>query len=179
MVRKILDVKNPVLRLKSKPVKNIDKKIKKLIKDLKDTLAVQKDPEGVGLAAPQIGKNVQLFVVDYKGFNRTVINPKIVSKTKAKKRKKDKSDENKKKILEGCLSLPNFYGPLERSPKINVKYLDENGKDVTEKFEGFDAQIIQHEIDHLNGIVFVDKLLQQKQPLYELIDGEWHEVELV
>ena len=78
MIQKILPSSDPVLRLKSKPVVKVDKKILQLVQDLKDTLSVQKDPEGVGLAAPQIGKNLRVFVANYKGFDRVVINPVVL-----------------------------------------------------------------------------------------------------
>ena len=176
MVRKILNSKEPSLRQKSKPVSKMDKKVSQLISDLKDTLSVQKDPEGVGLAAPQIGKNVRIFVCDYKGFKRVVVNPEIL-KIEEKPRKSH-AKHSKKEILEGCLSLPNYYGPLDRADEVTVKYLDENGKNITETFTGFNAQIILHEIDHLNGILFLDRLFEQKKPLYKVEGSEWEEVDL-
>jgi peptide deformylase len=81
--------------------------------------------------------------------------------------------------MEGCLSLPDYYGPLQRSNKIKIKYLDLTGKQKEEEFTGLAAQIVQHEIDHLNGIMFVSKLLEQKAPLYKLEKNEWVEVELI
>lgn len=177
MIKKILLSSDPVLRRKSKAVGKIDKKVKDLIKDLKDTLAVQKDPEGVGLAAPQIGKNLRVFVAKYKNFNKVVINPEIIKIEYPKKGEpKKKSD---KEILEGCLSLPYYYGPLKRAPKVTIKYIDENGEILTESFEGFHAQIILHEIDHLEGILFIDHLLEEHQPLYKIEGDEWEEVELI
>lgn len=173
MIRNILNVKDVTLRKKSRPVSRIDKKVKDLVKDLKETLEVQNDPEGVGLAAPQIGKNLQVFVMKLDRGLKVVINPKIKSVAKIKKGQKDS------KILEGCLSLPNYYGPLKRSLTITIEYLNEEGKKVNETFQGLDAQIVQHEIDHLEGVMFIDRLLEQKRPLYEYIDGEWEEVELV
>ena len=128
MIRKILRSKDPILRLKSKPIAGIDKKVRQIVTDLKDTLSIQKDPEGVGLAAPQIGKNIQIFVCNYKDFNRVVINPKILSiaqMTKAEKGKKVKNE-----ILEGCLSLPYYYGPLKRAKKVEVEYLNEKGEKI-------------------------------------------------
>lgn len=177
MIRKILQSSDPVLRTKSKPVVSVDKKVKELIKDLKDTLAIQKDPEGVGLAAPQIGRNIQVFVCNYKDFARVVINPKILSTTEMTKAEKEK--KSKHEILEGCLSLPYYYGPLKRAKKVKVDYLNEKGEEVVEEFVGFDAQIILHEIDHLNGVLFVDHLLKEKKPLYKVEDDEWEEVELI
>ena len=165
------------MRQKSKPVINFDKKVTKLIQDLKDTLNVQKEPEGVGLAAPQIGKNLRVFVANYKGFERVVVNPEIIKIDKS--RVINHKSKSHKEILEGCLSLPYYYGPLKRAAKITVKYLDEKGKEVTETFEGFNAQIIIHEIDHLEGILFVDHLLKEKKPLYKVEGDEWEEVELI
>ena len=183
MIQKILLSSDPVLRQKSKPVLKVDKKILKLIQDLKDTLSVQKEPEGIGLAAPQIGKNLRIFVANYKGFDRVVINPEILSVEKPKLHPAPstslKASRDKKEILEGCLSLPYYYGPLKRAPKITIKYLDEKGKEVTETFEGFNAQIIMHEIDHLEGILFVDHLLKEKKPLYKVDGDEWEEIELI
>ena len=179
MVKKIVGVKDPRLRIKSKSVKNIDKKILKLIQDLHDTLSAQKDPEGVGLAGPQIGKNYRVFVAKLEGNIKTFINPKIVSDIKEKKLKKAKKNAPvPQKIMEGCLSLPNYYGPLKRSKRIKISYLDEKGEKKVETFESFSAQIIRHEIDHLNGVLFIDRLLEQKKPLYELVGENWQEVEI-
>jgi|SRR3972149_3555117 len=174
MIQKILTVKDPALRIQSKEVKNFDKKILNLIKDLKDTLVVQKDPIGVGLAAPQIGKSVRAFAVKPKTEIKILINPKVISVSKDAK---DLIDEHTK-LMEGCLSLPNLYGPLKRPDSIKVNYLDDKGEKRTSLFDGFEAQIIQHEIDHLNGVLFTDRLLEQKKPLYELVNGEWERVEL-
>lgn len=176
MIRKILQSGNPILRKKSKPVIKFDKKILSLIQDLKDTLATQKDPEGVGLAAPQLGKNLRVFVCSYKKFNRVVINPEIIEISKSPH--SAKALRGKKEIMEGCLSLPNYYGPLKRSQKIKIKYLDGNGKEVIEIFTDFEAQIILHEIDHLEGILFMDRIFEQKESLYKLTGKDWEEVEL-
>jgi peptide deformylase len=175
MIRKILPTTNSKLRVKSKKVSKIDKKVLALIQDLKDTLLVQKDPEGIGLAAPQIGKNLRVFIADYKDFKRVVVNPEIVSESKKTHLTKASKD---KEVMEGCLSLPNYYGPLKRSDWIRVKYLNENGEEIVETFRGFDAQIILHEIDHLEGVLFVDRLLQNKKPLYKVDGNSWEEVEL-
>jgi peptide deformylase len=180
MIRKILLSSDPVLRQKSKAVITVDKKIGKLIQDLKDTLSVQKEPEGVGLAAPQIGKNLRVFVANYKGFERVVVNPEIIKiESGIRDQESGKTKKSKREILEGCLSLPYYYGPLKRAAEITVKYLNEKGEEVTETFEGFNAQIIMHEIDHLEGILFVDHLLKEKKPLYKVEGDEWEEVELI
>lgn len=173
MIRAIVHADKKSLRQKSKPVARVDKKIKDLVKDLKDTLRAQKDPEGVGLAAPQIGKNLRVFVAFKGKAIRAVINPKVLDISKEKKKKATKSSP-----MEGCLSIPYFYGPLTRPAKIRLSYLDETGGRVTETFEGFDAQIIQHELDHLEGILFVDRILEDGLPLYEFKEGEWTETNL-
>jgi len=172
MVRKIVSSKDPKLRQIAKPVGQIDQRVKGIIKDLIDTLKTQKNPEGVGLAAPQIGKGVRIFVANYRNFSRVVINPEIISI------KRQSPSRGKNEILEGCLSLPNYYGSIRRAESVKLKYLNENNQAVVETFSGFHAQIVLHEIDHLNGIIFVDRLLKQKKPLYKVTNNEWEEVEL-
>jgi peptide deformylase len=175
MNRKIVTVKNPLLRQKSRPVSKIDKKTHELIADMRDTLAAQSDPEGVGLAAPQIGKNVRVFLMVHEGVERICINPEVIEVSEPKKKPKKKA----KTVLEGCLSLPHYYGPLTRAKKITISYLSETGQKVTETFEGFLAQIVQHEIDHLDGVLFIDRIVEQHAPLYLFHGEEWEEVELV
>ncbi len=179
MIRKILQVKEKTLRQESKPVSVVDKKILELIEDMEDTLAAQKDPEGVGLAAPQIGKNVRMFLMNYDNTEKVVINPEILHIEERAKTTKGKRKHKREKLLEGCLSLPHYYGPLKRANKLTLKYMDETGKSVTEEFKGFLAQIVQHEIDHLNGILFIDRVLEQNAPLYHFHGEEWEEVDLV
>lgn len=178
MILKVVGVKDPVLRQKAKEVTKVDKKIRQLISDMKDTLAAQVDPEGVGLAAPQVGKSLRIFLMKYKNEERVVINPEILETSKELEGKK-KHKKSKKNILEGCLSLPHYYGPITRDKKIKIKYLDENGTKQTEEFEGFLTQIIEHEIDHLNGILFIDHILEQKAPLYKFDGEEWEDVDLI
>jgi peptide deformylase len=174
MVRKILSAKEPSLRLASKPVVKIDKKIVQIVNDLKETLAAQKDPEGVGLAAPQIGKNLRIFVASYQKSFLAAINPEVVSVSS----KLSQNLDNNEQLMEGCLSLPHFYGPLRRASSITIKYKTPEGEEKTQEFTGFMAQIVQHELDHLEGVLFVDKLLEQKQSLYKMVGDEWEEVGL-
>ena len=174
MIPKIVPATDPRLRQKSKEVKKIDKKIRQIIQGLKDTLIVQKDPPGVGLAAPQIGKNLQIFAMKPKEKIRIVINPQIISISKNPENKK-----GDKKLMEGCLSLPHYYSPLSRRLKIKIRYTTEDGLGKTEKFKNLSARIVQHEIDHLNGVLFTDHLLEQKTRLFEFTNNEWREVELL
>ncbi len=176
MIQKILNVRDRRLRDVSKPVVKVDKKVLEIVRDLKDTLKVQKNPEGVGLAAPQIGKNLRIFVFSFKNVSRACINPEILAKSVNKLKTKTR----KQTIMEGCLSLPNYYGPLKRSAVVKLKYLDENGEEKIEEFKDFYAQIVLHEVDHLNGKLFIDRLLEEKKPLFQLDkNGEWEEVELI
>ena len=196
MIKKVVPVTDPCLRKKSKPVKKVDKKVRQLIQDLKDTIVIQTDPEGIGLAAPQIGKNSRVFVIKPEDEISAFINPEIIKiykekkkhkstketqkhKKKSKKSALDHRKSEKKGVMEGCLSIPHYYGPIRRVQKVQLKYLNEKGEKIEEIFEGLKAQIIMHEIDHLNGVLFIDRLLEQKQKLYELVDGEWEEVDLI
>lgn len=175
MILKIIDSKNPILRKKSVIVKKIDKKIKKLIADMQSTLAAQSDPEGIGLAAPQVGKNLKIFVIRHDELERVVVNPKII---KLGKPHSAKATRGKKEILEGCLSIPHYYGHLKRPSKITIEYLNALNKKVTESFSGFPAQIVQHEIDHLDGVLFIDHIIKEKKPLYKIVGEEYEEVEI-
>jgi peptide deformylase len=175
MKLKIADIKNPCLYKKSKPVSKVDKKITKLIADMWETLKAQKDPEGVGLAAPQVGKNLQVFIVFYGKTKQAFINPQVISKAP----RPIKSKRGGRQILEGCLSLPHYYSPIKRANKIAISYLNEAGQKQSKKFTGFLAHIIQHELDHLAGKVFVDHTLKQKLPLYKIQGDEWEEVDLI
>ncbi len=174
MILELINITDPRLRKKSKKVDKIDKKVKRLIADMKETLEIQNDPEGVGLAAAQVGKNVQIFIMKPEEELVVIINPEVISKSKVTK----KQLKGKTEVMEGCLSLPHYYGPLHRSKEVTLRYMNEAGHDITKIFKGFTAQIILHEIDHIEGILFVDRMLEQKQPLYEHKDGQWHDVDL-
>lgn len=197
MICKVLTTKDPNLRQVSKPVIKFDKKIAQLIKNLEDTLEAQKDPEGVGLAAPQIGVFLRVFIMRYQGKITPVVNPEILKISKktnspvpTRKRANEKTPasprgERSEHIMEGCLSLPHYYGPVERAWEITVKYQvpklvigNWSLVIVQRTFTGFPAHIIQHEIDHLNGKVFLDRLFEQKRQLFQLKNNEWQEVEL-
>ena len=175
MIRKIVTGSDPTLRGISKPVGEIDKRIITLSRDLEETLKAQKDPEGVGLAAPQIGKLVRIFAMLHEGKIITIINPKIVS---VEKEKKEKYENKENEIMEGCLSIPHYYGPVKRSQKLKLNFLDIKGNNRLETFKGLSAQIVQHEVDHLSGVLFVDKLLKQKRNLYQQVGDEWERVDL-
>lgn len=173
---------DPILRAVAKPAGNIDRKIIKLIRDMSDTLNSQTDPQGVGLAAPQVGVSLRIFLIKptQKSEITVFINPKIINKPIAIL---DKYPKRKTKLLEGCLSIPNIYSDIQRSPSLKVEFTTMDTKDtrtfsLSKSFSGFPAQIIQHELDHLEGKLFVDHALTQHQKLLRLKDNQWEEVNL-
>lgn len=141
---KIITNPNPILRQKALPIKSATTaEMKALIPEMIETM-LKKD--GVGLAAPQVNESIRLIVIRYKDDNLVMINPKIIKKSLLKE-----WDE------EGCLSFPYIFGDVKRCKKVTVTYLDATGKEQKLVGEGFLARVIQHEVDHLDGILFVDK----------------------
>ena len=136
----------PVLRQKSRALKTDElqnKEIQQLILDMEKTM-VEKD--GVGLAAPQVGHNIRVIVINTQDGILALINPRILRKSW------------KKEILEeGCLSLPEIFGLVKRSAKVSLVALDKKGKKIKFQASGFFARVIQHEVDHLDGVLFIDK----------------------
>ena len=175
----IVTVPDPVLRQPTRPVEKIDRKILKVISDMQKALLAAKNPEGVGLAAPQIGIPLKIFLArpDLKKPPLLFINPEIINYSQ-----RMQIPETKRGVYEGCLSLPHHYSPIKRSMSVTVKYqtLTDN-QQLTNKnqvFTGFLAHIIQHEVDHLNGILFVDHVIAQNSKLYLIKGEEWQEIEL-
>ncbi|OIP83244.1 peptide deformylase [Candidatus Roizmanbacteria bacterium CG2_30_33_16] len=171
---KVVNVPNSILTIPVKPVVNFDQVLLKLVKEMKKTLEAQIDPPGVGLAAPQIGKSLALFIIKpkLKALVEVFINPRILQSEEFKVMQRKSSHTKKKQPLEGCLSIPHIWGPVKRANKILLEYQNINGKTITEWFSGFKAVIIQHEVDHLSGILFTHRSLEQKAPLYEEENGE-------
>jgi len=164
---KIVTVPNKLLFQETRPVKNFDKKLENIIKEMSETLKAQNDPPGVGLAANQVGLNLSLFITKptEKSKIKVFVNPKIIRTVLDK----DSPSKKKKSLVkfEGCLSIPRIWGPVKRANKILLRYQDETGKEYEKWFTGFEAVIIQHEVDHLQGIVFTQRSLEQKQKLYK------------
>lgn len=149
---------NPVLRKKSSPVEKITKKTVRLVKDMYETML---DANGVGIAAPQVGVSERIFLMTLDNKKvLALINPEILD-----------FSEKKEWGEEGCLSLPNQWGQVERSTDIAIRFTDVRGQTVTMKFTGFEAREAQHEIDHLNGILFTD-YLEDHQITFEVKQGE-------
>jgi peptide deformylase len=178
---KILAAPSEVLRTVAKPVEAIDKRVLSVIKDMDKALKEAKNPQGVGLAAPQIGVSMRIFMIrpEKRGKITTFINPQI---TYFSQRLIDPHSKNG--VYEGCLSVPNHYAPVSRSMSVTIKYqvlhqLSANDFQLTtknENYSGFAAHVIQHEMDHLNGILFIDRVLEQNVKLYRLDGKEWEEV---
>jgi len=136
-----------VLRKRARKVRKVDEEIKELIVDMAQTMA---KGQGIGLAAPQVGVLRRVIVVhgDFKGQRILgLINPKIIKKSK-----------EKEKDMEGCLSFPGIILEIKRAKEIKIKGLDINGKKIRLKASGLLARVFQHEIDHLDGIVFYNRL---------------------
>ena len=144
----------PVLREEAKTIVNDHSQIKELINNMFETMY---NAEGIGLAAPQIGASLRLYVVDGNevannhpectNFKRVMINPKITYRS-----------EETESLEEGCLSFPGIHEKVTRSSNITIEYIDENFKKQEENLTGFNARIVQHEYEHLFGQVFIDSI---------------------
>ena len=150
-VRPIRTVPDPILRQRAKRIKKIDKSVQKLISDMRETLAAA---NGVGLAAPQVGVSLRLIVIsipvkDQENEEYCLINPEVVRRT------------GERVVREGCLSIPEYVGEIKRSEQVRVKGIDASGKEQRLRAEGLLAQALEHEIDHLNGVLYVDHLESQ------------------
>ncbi len=135
---------DPILKQKSKRVRAVDSSLKHLASNMLETMHYA---QGVGLAAPQVGELVRLIVLGIPGMEEIIlINPEIVRRS------------GERLLTEGCLSLPGYIGEVRRSQSVTVKGRDLNGKEIRIKAEGLLAQALEHEIDHLNGLLYIDRL---------------------
>lgn len=159
MTLKIITYPNPILSQKSKKISKIDDSIKKLAADMADTMKSYGDEHevGVAIAAIQVGVPLRMTVVKDEDDYLAIINPEIV------KHSKEEVEES-----EGCMSVPKKYGPVKRYKKIKVKGLNLNGKKIEIKAEGFQARVLQHEIDHMNGTLFINRVGEKN--LYTLTE---------
>jgi peptide deformylase len=153
-VREILILPDKRLRLVSKPVKTIDREVRQLVDDMFETMY---DAPGIGLAAIQIGVPHRVVTMDLAKKDeppeqRVFINPEILW-----------SSDDKSVHEEGCLSIPEFYEEVERPAQVRVKYLDLDGKEQEVEANGLLATCLQHEIDHLNGVLFIDRISRLKR----------------
>ncbi len=180
----IVTVPNKVLITPAKTVNKIDKKIMQIVAQMKKDLLNKISPKGVGLAATQIGISLRIFITRPTENSPidVYINPEI-TKVSREIGEIVRPDEGKpslrrEKKLEGCLSIPNVWGYLKRPKKVKLRYMDLSGKTQEKEFSGFMATIVQHETDHLNGILFTQRVLEQKEKLYEIEEDEKGEEKL-
>ena len=161
MIYPIVAYGDPILRKVAEPISADYPKLNEIIQNMFDTMHRS---NGIGLAAPQIGLSIRLFIVDatpyenderdLDGFKQVFINAQILE------------EEGKKwKCSEGCLSIPGIREDVDRNPNITVRYMDENFVEHTESFTGMRARIIQHEYDHIEGILMTDRLTPIKKQL--------------
>jgi peptide deformylase len=153
-IREILVVPDPVLKLVSEPVEKVDDELRALMDDMLETMY---EAPGIGLAAIQIGVPKRVIVMDIAGPDdpkapRYFVNPEIVW-----------ASEDTAPYEEGCLSIPDIYDEVERPARVKLKYLNYQGEEVIEDAEGLFAVCIQHEMDHLEGVLFIDHLSRLKR----------------
>lgn len=144
----VLLLPDEILRMKAKPVDKITDGVRRVLDNMRDTLYAE---NGVGLAAPQIGVSKRLVVIDTGDNYMELINPVILKQ------------EGEQTAVEGCLSIPGMSGLVKRAAVVSVKALDRNGNEFTVDGSGMLARALQHEIDHLNGIVFTDKAIELRR----------------
>lgn len=159
MIYPIVVYGNPVLKKRARNVEKGEEDVKQLAEDMFETMEAA---SGVGLAAPQIGKSLRMFVVDgtpmedkdMEGFRKVFINPEMIEEL-----------GKEWEYEEGCLSIPHIRELITRQERLRIKYFDENWVQHEEEYKGIKARIIQHEYDHIEGILFTDKLTPFKRRL--------------
>ncbi|MBI2355759.1 MAG: peptide deformylase [Candidatus Doudnabacteria bacterium] len=150
MILEIVTVPNPILEQKTKPVEKLDRTILNLAKNMVETC---RNAQGIGLAAPQVGKSIRLCIINLEHMGIppfVLVNPKITNRS-----------WKKVEMEEGCLSIPGIYGIVKRPERIKVKALNLEGKENELEADGLLARVIQHEVDHLDGILITSKLIRR------------------
>ena len=143
VIRRILTVEEPILRQKTKKVRDFDASLHRLLDDMLETM---RDAPGIGIAANQVGVPLQVAIIELEDTITELINPQVVRAS------------GEVVDWEGCLSIPGFVAEVTRHEKVTVKARDRNGKEFRVKGEDLFARALQHEIDHLNGILYIDYL---------------------
>lgn len=161
-VREIVLLGDPVLRQKAKKVHRVDSYIRGLIDDMIDTV---NEANGAGLAAPQVGVPLRAIVTRVEEKVHVLLNPEIVQES-----------EEEIEADEGCLSIPGWYGPVRRKERVTVRGLSRTGKPIKVKAEGWEARAFQHEVDHLDGVLFIDRM--DDPNLLHKVESEEEEEEL-
>lgn len=175
---KIITTPNKILVEKANPVTKFDKKLESILSEMEKTLRSTVDPIGVGLAAPQVGLRMRIFLMKptEKSKVTSFINPVIESTsdeeevphfTNSEKVESHKPESSKNKLLEGCLSIPDIWGNVTRKKEVTLVWQDAKGNNFKQVFNGFAAIIIQHEVDHLNGVLFTKHVMDQNEKLFK------------
>ena len=156
MIRPLVILPDPVLRQVSEPVERVDDALRRFADDMLETMY---DAPGIGLAAIQIGEPRRMLVIDLAKEDEpkaphVFINPEIVA-----------SGDGVSVYEEGCLSIPDYYAEVERPDTVTVKYIDRDGKEQLIEADGLMATCLQHEIDHLNGVLFIDHISKLKRDM--------------
>jgi peptide deformylase len=169
-LREVITLPHPTLRKKAQAVRDFGESFQELVEDM---IVTMREEDGVGLAAPQINQSLRLIVVEYPEDDSqegaqpklfVMVNPEIV-----------KRSEETEKGIEGCLSVPEIVGEVERAGKVEVRGLNRYGKKMKVRAKGWLARVFQHEIDHLDGILFVDRATE----LWKTSDEEARQAEQV
>ncbi|CAN7144126.1 MAG: peptide deformylase [Rhizobium sp.] len=155
-IKPLIILPDPLLRQVSKPIERVDADFQRLADDMLETMY---DAPGIGLAAIQIGVPRRMLVIDIsrEGEEKqplVFVNPEVVA-----------SSDERSVYEEGCLSIPDYYAEVERPATVKVKYLDRDGKEQTVEADGLLATCLQHEIDHLNGVLFIDHISRLKRDM--------------
>lgn len=162
----IVSIPNPVLFQKAEAVKTLTPKIKKFLAEMTDVLAKADNPKGIGLAAPQVGLSLRIFIIRLKENAplHVFINPDIIESSKECEEKPD--------MLEGCLSIPTIWGPVKRHKTLRLRFMDLTGTVQEKTFSKMMATAIQHEMDHLDGTLFTTRVLEQQGKLFRMEKDE-------
>jgi len=160
MLLTLLTDEHPTLRLKAEPISSITTEIKQLARNLAETMNYGK--RAVGIAAPQVGVSKRLIVCKIRGSNGKnedipMVNPQVLT-----------ASTQCEVGEEGCLSIPNIFGPVSRAKEITVQYTDLDGKNILKRFTGFNARVVLHEIDHLEGVLFTDLVTDRSELFQEV-----------
>ena len=152
---RVIKYGNPILRMKAERIETIDARIQQLAKEM---VEIMLEEEGIGLAAPQVAQSIQLLVVDHslieeEGKPKAYINPAIIE------------TEGESVMEEGCLSLPDIHEEVKRPDIIKLRYQDISGDIFEERADGLLARVLQHEIDHLRGVLFIDRISSMRRQL--------------
>jgi peptide deformylase len=155
-IKPLIILPDPLLRQLSKPLERVDDSLRKLADDMLETMY---DAPGIGLAAIQIGEPLRMLVIDLakedeKPAPQVFINPEVLE-----------SSDERSVYEEGCLSIPDYYAEVERPASVRVKFLDRDGKEQEVTADGLLATCLQHEIDHLNGVLFIDHISKLKRDM--------------